>query len=272
VKRVIRVFPRKTSATPDDALVAVARPPGLFDEADEVHVSATFTWDIPTAERLADLWRDVAPVKIGGPAMGDRGGDFVPGMYLKVGHVITSRGCPNTCWFCDVWKREGAVRELPITSGWIVQDDNLLACSDQHIVTVFEMLACQPHRASFLGGLEAKRMRPWVAEALHRLRPEQMFFAYDTPDDLEPLIMAGKTLADAGFAARSNPLRCFVLSGYRGDTFEKAERRMREAWSAGFMPFAMVFADRGGEQDPAWRSWSRQWCRPAITRRLLATT
>ena len=33
---------------------------------DEVHVSVTFTWDLPKAERLADLWKYVAPIKIGG--------------------------------------------------------------------------------------------------------------------------------------------------------------------------------------------------------------
>ena len=49
-------------------------------------------------------------------------------MYMKPGYVITSRGCPNRCWFCAVPKREGyQLRELPVTDGWIVADDNLLA-------------------------------------------------------------------------------------------------------------------------------------------------
>ena len=34
--RIIRVFPRRTRATPDDELSAVCRPPGMLDEADEV--------------------------------------------------------------------------------------------------------------------------------------------------------------------------------------------------------------------------------------------
>jgi hypothetical protein len=64
--RIIRVFPRKTSATPDDDLVRIGTPPGLFDEADEVHVSVTFTWDLPFAEKLASAWSFVAPVRIRG--------------------------------------------------------------------------------------------------------------------------------------------------------------------------------------------------------------
>ena len=76
----------------------------------------------------------------------------MPGMYLKKGYVITSRGCPNRCWFCSVPRREGGrLRELPITEGNIVLDDNLLACSRQHIEAVFEMLGRQ-ERASGLYG------------------------------------------------------------------------------------------------------------------------
>lgn len=67
-RRIIRVFPRRTSATPDDALAVVNRPPELFDVADEVHVSVAFSWDIPAAEKLAEAWRFVAPVSMGGPA------------------------------------------------------------------------------------------------------------------------------------------------------------------------------------------------------------
>ena len=126
-KRIIRVFPRRTNATPDDELVRVRETPSLFDEADEVHISVAFTWDMPYAEWLAAQWAPVAPVKMGGPAFNEPGGDFVPGMYMKRGYVITSRGCPNRCWFCAVPKREGGqLRELPVTDGWIVTDDNLL--------------------------------------------------------------------------------------------------------------------------------------------------
>lgn len=55
--RLIRVFPRTTKATPDDELVRFG-PPGLFDEADEVHISVAFTYDKPYAETpYAMLWR-----------------------------------------------------------------------------------------------------------------------------------------------------------------------------------------------------------------------
>jgi len=99
--RIIRVFPRKTKATPDDAL-AYFGPPHRRAEADEIHVSVTFNYDKQWAEHLAEQWRHVAPVKIGGVAYGDRGEEFVPGRYVRPGYVFTSRGCPRRCWFCSV--------------------------------------------------------------------------------------------------------------------------------------------------------------------------
>jgi hypothetical protein len=265
--RIIRIFPRKTAATPDDDLAIIARSPGFFDEADEVHISVVFTWDIPLAERLEKMWRYVAPVRIGGPATGTPGGDFIPGFYVKRGYVITSRGCPNRCWFCSVWRREGStIRELPITDGWNVLDDNLLACSDEHVRKVFVMLAEQKRygRIEFTGGFEAARLKPWHVRALRQLKPKQIFFAYDTTDDLEPLQTAGRMLLDAGFTKSSHAMRAYVLCGYPGDTFSAAAKRMAETISAGFMPMAMLYRDQRGERSMDWMRWQRKWARPAI--------
>ena len=265
--RIIRVFPRKTKATPTDDLVRIGKEPDLFDEADEVHISVTFTWDLPLAEKLAREWREVAPVKIGGPALNEKGGDFVPGMYLKPGYVITSRGCPNHCWFCSVPKREGGVRELPITEGWNVLDDNLLACSPEHIEAVFEMLRDQSIPVEFTGGLEAKRLEPWMASAMAELGVKQMFFAYDTPDDYEPLVRAGKYLVEYGHFKthpHSHALRAYVLIGDPKDRIEDARKRMEYTMDAGFTPMAMLWKDETGKRDPTWGKFQREWARPAI--------
>ena len=195
---------------------------------------------------------------------------FTPGRYVKEGYVLTSRGCPNRCWFCSVRRREGAeIRELPITAGWNVLDDNLLACSDQHIRNVFEMLKGQKSngRIQFTGGLEAKRLKAWHVEALRELRPKQMFFAYDTPDDLEPLREAGRMLLNAGFTTTSHALRAYVLCGWQKDTFDDATRRMEETVAAGFMPMAMLYRGQDGRRSPDWMRWQRTWARPALIAR-----
>jgi hypothetical protein len=269
--RIIRVFPRRTKATPDDHDVRVATFPGFYDEADEVHVSVAFTEDIPFAERLAEMWKNVAPVKVGGPAYKDPGSDFVPGLYVKKGYVITSRGCPNSCWFCAAWRNEGRdIRELPITEGYNLLDNNIFACSEAHTRAVFKMLAegkKKYHKpVEFTGGLEAARMKQWHVDEILKLKPKQLFFAYDTPDDLEPLWQASEMFYRSGLSIKSHTLRAYVLCGWAGDTIEDAERRMKETIKAGYMPMAMYFLDPKKEnvKPKSWSRWQRRWARPAI--------
>lgn len=257
------MFPRRTRATPCDEHAYVGEPHLLVGDYDEVHVSVTWTYDIPEAERLARLWQPIAPVSIGGPALGDAGGDFVPGMYVKPGYVITSRGCPNRCWFCSVWKREGnVVRELPVVDGWNVLDDNLLASSREHIDAVFSMLSRQPQQAEFTGGLEAAKIDDWVAGRLASLRLKQLFCAYDTPDDYDPLVAAGRILSAHGIGGHKK--RCYVLVGWPKDTMLGAERRMLQTIEAGFMPMAMLWRGKDGSVDRDWRQFQREWARPHI--------
>jgi len=262
--KIARVFPRRTNATPDDPLAFVGLPP-FWAEADEVHISITFSWDLPEAEYLEKEWRQIAPVKIGGPATGQRGEDFIPGVYLKSGYTITSRGCPNRCWFCSVWKREGDnVRELPVKDGWNILDDNLLACSEKHILEVFEMAGRQKRKPHFTGGLEAARLKLWHIRELVKIKPKELFFAYDGPEDREPLFEAGKLLLSNGFTRSSNSLRSYVLIGYPGDTIETAEHRLYETMQAGFLPMAMLYRDKTGNRSADWKRFAWQWSRPAI--------
>ncbi len=107
---IARVFPTKTNMTPVDEHVYFGCPPALLDiKYNEVHISVTFTWDRQQGAGLMGLWDKYGTVKIGGPACGDAGGEFVPGRYLKKGVTITSRGCIRNCQFCYVPKREGKI-------------------------------------------------------------------------------------------------------------------------------------------------------------------
>lgn len=265
-KRIARVFPRRTKATPDDALAFFGEPPLLtLPEIDEVHVSVTFTYDREKAEELAYQWEMLGvPVKVGGPAYDDPAGEFEPGMYIKKGYTITSRGCNNHCWFCMARQREGDLRELEIKDGWDILDNNLLQCSEEHIRAVFEMLKRQPHRPKFTGGLEAKMLKPWHCELLREAKPERLYFAYDTPDDYEPLIEAGRMLMDTGINPQSHVMACYNLIGYKGDTFEKAQKRLEQTIQAGFMPYAMLYRDETGAVDKEWAKFQREWLLPAI--------
>lgn len=266
-KRIARVFPRRTKATPTDALAYVGEP-GLFPpEVDAVHISVAFTWDLRRAEELSRAWASVAPVAVGGPATGEPGGAFTPGRYIQHGYIITSRGCPNRCWFCSVHEREGDLRELPIRDGWNLLDDNLLACSETHIKAVFAMLRRQPRPIELTGGIEAARLREWHVNELCTLRLKQLFMAYDDEADLEHIYNAARLLRDAGFIRRErHVVRCYVLVGYPGDTERAAAERCRQVAQTGIMPMAMLYRDPEKTEAPSasWRRLQREWANPVI--------
>lgn len=263
--RIARVFPRRTSATPDDNLAFVGDPPLFLPEADEVHVSCTFTWDRPEAERLARAWAGHGyRVLLGGPAYDAPAGDFVPGMYVKTGMTITSRGCVRRCPFCFVPKREGKLTLLSIQPGWDILDNNLLACPRGHIESVLDMLEQQPRAARFTGGIDARLCRPWFARRLRRMRVHILYTAYDVPGARPAAERAIQMLRDEGLSQRQ--VGCYVLVGFDGDTLEHAEARLEWVFQTGGTPFAMFYrpADDLRFTIPrTWRSFVRKWNRPA---------
>ncbi len=272
--KIIRVFPRRTKATPHDEYAYVGSPDLFVPPTDEVHIDVTFTYDKPLAERLAEEWTGYArTVKLGGVAYGDPGKEFVPGRYIKHGYTFTSRGCPRRCWFCSVWKRDPIPRLLPILDGWNILDDNLLACPRPHVEAVFRMLSRQGRRVEFTGGLEALALEDYQVGLLADLRPRpNCFFAYDPGDAFETLQSAGHRLLSAGFTPQSHRLRCYVLIGYPKDTFALAEKRLLDISGVGFTPMAMLWRPETPSQEkwkpaPEWRGFQRQWARPALIHR-----
>jgi hypothetical protein len=271
--KIARVFPRRTSMSPTDKDAYFGFPDLFTPQYDEVHISVTFTWDKIKADGLFREWsKHVKNVKIGGPALGDHGGDFTLGMYLKQGVTITSRGCPNNCGFCFVPKREGKIRELPIIPGNIIQDNNLTACSRSHIDKVFQMLKKQK-RVVLQGGVESARVDDYFVDKLRGISLHEVWLAYDHPNADKPLEKAINKLSKY---FKRDKIRCYVLIGYEGDNLEKAEVRLKNAWNIGTLPFAMRYRtsntnweDTYFYKDRKWNLLARQWTRPAIMKTMM---
>lgn len=276
---LIRVFPRRTAATPDDEMAFVGEPPlpGMRPPAESIHaihVSVTFTWDVPRAWRLRDEWRMAYPdakVYVGGPALGSPPpGEFTPGLYVKIGRTITSRGClGGRCPFCLVPKREGALWLLDIKPGWDILDNNLLACPRRHIEAVLRMLESQPEPARFTGGLEARRVTSEWARRITGLWLDVAYTAYDRPRQKAAVGRAVKRLLDAGGWSEGQGRRkigVYVLVGYGDDSEGKAVSRLEWVKSLGVTPFPMIYRPPEDRKDPvqeALKRRLRKWMRPS---------
>ena len=258
--RIIRVFPRRTALTPTDAMAFVGDPPMFRPDADEVHVSVTFIWDIEEGQRLAGAWAQYYDdVHLGGPAMGSQPIGFTPGRYVKTGVTFTSRGCNNQCPWCLVPPREGRLSEYTdFAAGNLVQDNNLLQCSRSHIDKVFAMLREQ-RAVEFTGGLDARLLTQDIADSIRGLRLKQLFLACDTDNGLAPLERAIQLLQ-----LPRDKMRCYVLCAF-GTTIDQCEERLRRIWYSGAMPFAQLYQppDHWIEYSQEWRRFARTWSRPA---------
>jgi hypothetical protein len=273
--KIIRVFPTRTSLTPSDGLSYSGKrnpkggwffhgtPPLDLPEADEVHISCSFTWDKPEAEMLYEAWGQYYPVvKIGGPAYGNITHNFKAGMYLKEGVTFTTRGCNNDCPWCLVREREGKLYEFSdFSAGNLIQDNNLLQASNTHLDKVFSMLKTQ-RAIEFTGGLDARLITDDVADRLRSIRIEQLFLASDTDGALRPLQKAIKKL----HGISNNKIRAYVLIGFNNETMEHAEGRLIDVFNSGCLPYAMLYqppTDKKVIWPYEWRNFARTWQRPA---------
>lgn len=230
-------------------------------------VSATFTWQRRRAEQLAESWgAHYRNVRLGGPAYDDPGGEFEPGMFLKLGCTITSRGCPKKCGYCSVPRREGLQRILTIHPGWIVQDNNLLASPESHIRAVFDMLRRQNREIYFNGGLDKHFARAWHVELFSSIKIGELWWACDRAKDVEAL----RAVKELFSHVPMRKMRCYTMIGYDDppETLRQAERRIEQVFEMGFMPFSQLYqppdADRPTKIYASdWKAVNRKWSRPA---------
>lgn len=263
--KIIRVFPERTSYTPDDEYVFIGMPPmkEFIPDHDEVHISCTFSWDREYAKELQYQWEFVTdkPVRLGGVAFGSLSEDFVPGMYIKSNIIFTTRGCNNNCPWCIVPKLEGGLKELPIHPGNWIQDNNFLQASRQHKEKVFDMLRGQK-QICFKGGLEADLIDDHFVDNVTSLRIKELWLACDTEGSLPVFKKACEKLRKAGFSREK--IKCYVLS--YGKDMTADECRCRAVYEAGAMPFMQLFrdfTDTKTEYSKDWNAFARQWQRPA---------
>lgn len=273
--RILRVFPKRTSFTPKDNLVEIGYPGLWKPRVDEVHISCLFTWDKIHCARLKREWSTYYPVvKLGGPAYGFDGDEFVAGRYIKQGITFTSRGCDFSCPWCLVPKMEGKFRVLKtIIPGNIIQDNNILLANRDHLAKVFSMLKTQ-RAIRFSGGLDARMLRHWHIEELRGLRIKELWLALDSWRKQRQFESVVSELKRAGFYR--NQIRCYVLAGFN-EPIQEAEDRLRFAYECGALPFIQVYQPplsvkrMAGGRSREDNLFIRKWSRPAAIKSVMGS-
>jgi len=268
--KILRVFIRRTSQTPDDDYVRIGMP-DLFmpKDVDKVHISTIFSWDKEEAIRLQKNYLQYYPkVIVGGPAFanGSYNPKFIPGRYVKKGITITTRGCNFNCPWCLVPKYEGRFKEINIEVGNIIQDNNILLASREHLQKVFQMLRTQKG-IRFLGGLDKRLLKDRHIEELRSLSIKELWFSFDSWSYKTTFTKIMEKLKNAGFSR--NQIRCYVLAGFN-EPIQTSEERLRFVYDCGALPYAQNYQPVNekkrfaGENSREDNLFIRRWSRPAI--------
>jgi len=269
--KILRVFIRKTGQTPIDDYTRIGFP-DLFlpKDIEEVHISTIFSWDIEKALRLKRNYEQYYPiVKVGGPAFADGKYDpqFKSVLYVKKGITITTRGCNFKCPFCLVDKKEGKFQEINIEPGNIIQDNNILLASRDHLRKVFDMLKTQKG-IRFVGGLDKRLIKDWHIEELRSLSIKELWFAFDSWDNKKEFVRITDKLKSAGF--NRNQIRCYVLAGF-DEPIQASEDRLKFVYNCGVLPFIQKYRDEYNDNQLSKedKQFIRKWSRPAIIKTMM---
>lgn len=171
--------------------------------------------------------------------------DLYPELTKGKAFGYLTRGCPNKCCFCCVWKKEGLVthKVADLSEWWngqkeiILLDPNILACR-QHL-ELLEQLAQSGASVDFTQGLDARFINEKNLEILKRIKIKTMHFAFDFMRN-ERRIVKGLKLAKEVLKINDRKAICYMLTNF--DTSIKDDcYRVKLIQSAGYAPDVRIY-------------------------------
>jgi len=166
----------------------------------------------------------------------------------KFSFVFTSRGCPNKCGYCAVWRIEPEMWINPMWRSHIdltkpnvmISDNNLSAQPDWHLRDVCEFLKLNKLRVVFDNGFDCKHITDDMADRLASLKYVRsgMRLAFDRIGEDRIFQTAVKRLLDAGVPKAA--LMAYCIFNFK-DKPQEADYRMRECVKLGIRPYPQQY-------------------------------
>jgi len=162
--------------------------------------------------------------------------------------TFTSRGCPNRCAYCAVWRIE---QEPWINPRWrdhillekpcaMISDNNLSAAPPEHLYAVLDFLEKTQRKVVFDNGFDVKHITDEMAARLARLRFVRtgMRTAFDRIEEDGTFQIAIERLIAAG--VKASDIMVYSLFNYR-DKPREAMYRLSQIHRLGAKPYPTMY-------------------------------
>ena len=173
----------------------------------------------------------------------------IDGFFKDAMTLFTTRGCPNKCSYCMVWRME---TEFYINLKWkdnlekinkkicVISDNNFLAAPQNHIKNVISVLNKTKKKVIFNNGIDCRLIDEKNAKLLSTLHYIKSGFrtAFDRMTD-DGYYQKAMELMNKKMKLKGNSYT-YVLFNYM-DTPQEAYYRVKECWKYGSNPYLMQY-------------------------------
>jgi hypothetical protein len=243
-----------------------------LEDPDKVYISCIFSRNASKARGMRTLFPR-ADVELGGAGFGssvlpEHIEHLMPDYALYGGRVsmgFTSRGCIRACPWCDVWIREGYIRDhAPVReflqhAKVILLDNNFLA--SPNCLENLDYLVQNRIRVCFTQGLDIRLLSEPIARLLartryadHQFKTKRLYFAWDDPKLISAaeVIEAVDLLMRADIPARH--LMCYMLTCFNTPLYQDWAR-FTVLRKLGVDPFVMRYNQGGNRIAREFSRW-----------------
>lgn len=184
----------------------------------------------------------------------------IDGFFGECDTLFTTRGCPNHCKYCMVWKIE---KHHKIIQNWqsqieksqfvniVVSDNNILSFGDEHFSNVARALNRYDKKIIFNNGIDCRLINNDNAKLLASLKYIRSGFrtAFDRMSDDGHYQKGMEKVKKAGLKIKGNSYT-YVLFNFT-DTPQEAYYRAKECWKFWSNPYLMCYRplDKLGKKD-----------------------